>query len=217
MSGFVDGEIYHSRDRIMWRPKGTLEVIDLGHNIFLFRFSVLDDLEKALFGGPWFVLDHYLLLTKWKPNFRPSTNPFDSLAVWIRFSELLVEYYDKEALFQIVEAVGKPIKVNFATDQLTRARYVRVCVIIDLAKPLVPQIWVGNNWQNILYENIHSLFFSCRKVGYLKSACSQSKPVVLNNPEASLSFSLGPSGNSDPSLSPSLNGSADPPGLALGL
>lgn len=128
----------------MWRPKGSLEVIDLGHNIFLFRFSILDDFERALFGGPWFVLDHYLVLTKWNPNFRPSSNPFNSQAAWIRFRELSVEYYDKEALFQIAKAAGKPIKVDFATNQLTRARYARVCIIMDLAKPLVPWIWVGN-------------------------------------------------------------------------
>lgn len=59
------------RVRVMWRPKGTLETIDLGQNIFLFRFSLQDDYERAFFGGPWFILDHYLMITKWKPNFRP--------------------------------------------------------------------------------------------------------------------------------------------------
>ena len=71
------------RIKIMWRPKGQIEVIDIGKSVFLFRFSMLDDLERALFGGPWFILDHYLMLTTWKPNFRPSMNPFSKLIVWI--------------------------------------------------------------------------------------------------------------------------------------
>lgn len=69
------------RTNIMWRPKGSLETIDLGHNIFLFRFSLQDDYERALFGGSWFILDHYLMSTKWKPNFRPSVNPFEKMVV----------------------------------------------------------------------------------------------------------------------------------------
>lgn len=38
------------RVRLMWIPKGNLEVIDLGNNVFLFRFSVPDHYEKALLG-----------------------------------------------------------------------------------------------------------------------------------------------------------------------
>lgn len=52
-----------TRVRAMWRVKGALEVIDIGKNVYLFRFTQSDDYEKALLGGPWFILDHYLMLT----------------------------------------------------------------------------------------------------------------------------------------------------------
>lgn len=69
------------RARAMWRSRGSLEVIDIGKNVYLFRFSLQDDYERALFGGPWFVQDHYLMLTRWVPNFRPSMNPFEMLTI----------------------------------------------------------------------------------------------------------------------------------------
>lgn len=106
------------RTRAMWRPKGSLEVIDIGKNVYLFRFSDHNDYERALFGGPWFILDHYLMLTKWKPNFRPSSNPFETISIWIRFPELPVEYYNKDALFEIAQKAGKPIRVDYATDHI---------------------------------------------------------------------------------------------------
>lgn len=132
------------RVRIMWKPKGSLEVIDLGQNVYLFRFSLQDDYDKALLGGPWFILDHYLMITKWKPNFRPSMNPFSNMTVWIRFPELPVEYYDKQALFEIAKIAGQPIRADYAKDHLTRARYARVCLVIDLNVTLVSAVWVGN-------------------------------------------------------------------------
>lgn len=30
--------------RRMWNPKGGLEVIDVGHNVYFFKFSLLDEL-----------------------------------------------------------------------------------------------------------------------------------------------------------------------------
>ncbi|XP_048491355.1 uncharacterized protein LOC125492689 [Beta vulgaris subsp. vulgaris] len=163
------------RVRLMWKPRGTLEVIDLGKDTYLFRFSLQDDYERALFGGPWYVLDHYLMVTQWQPNFIPTHNPFSSMAVWIHLPELPVEYYDKEALFTIASKLGKPIRVDYATNHLTRARYARICIEINLSKPITSKIWIGNQWQVILYENLHSLCFVCGRIGHQKNQCTESK------------------------------------------
>lgn len=64
------------------------------------------------------------------------------MTVWIRFPELPVEYYDKQALFEIAKIVGTPIRVNHATDNLTRERYARVCLDIDLTKALITSVWL---------------------------------------------------------------------------
>lgn len=50
-------------------------------------FFMIDDLEGALFVGPSLIIDHYLMLTTWKPNFHPSINPFSKLIAWICFPE----------------------------------------------------------------------------------------------------------------------------------
>lgn len=141
----VRSSVITQRVRSMRKPHGSLEVIDLGKDVFLFRFRLKNDLEKALFGGPWYILDHYLMLNQWQPNFRPNQNPFNKLVVWIHLPELPVEYYDKEALFLIASKLGKPIRVDYATNHLTRARYARVCVDIDLSKPILSKVWVGNH------------------------------------------------------------------------
>uniref|UniRef100_A0A803M5D4 DUF4283 domain-containing protein n=1 Tax=Chenopodium quinoa TaxID=63459 RepID=A0A803M5D4_CHEQI len=174
----------------MWRPKGTLEVIDLGKDVYLFRFSIPDDYEKAILEGPWFIIDHYLMITKWKPNFRPSMNPFDRMIVWIRFPELPVEYYDKEALFDIAKLAGNPLRVDYATDHLTRARYARVFLDIDLSIPLVTNVWVGNGWQSIDFP---------RDVGELNNDCGHNLhnsgssrcigAAALPHPEVRMEFS----------------------------
>ncbi|XP_048491336.1 uncharacterized protein LOC125492674 [Beta vulgaris subsp. vulgaris] len=97
------------------------------------------------------------------------------MAVWIHLPELPVEYYDKEALFTIASKLGKPIRVDYATNHLTRARYARICIEINLSKPITSKIWIGNQWQVILYENLHSLCFVCGRIGHQKNQCTESK------------------------------------------
>lgn len=124
----------------LWKPTGKLDIIDLGRDIFLFRFDLPSYLKKVMLGGPWFLFGHYLMLTKWKPNFRPSQNPFSTIIVWVRFPELPIEYFHKTALFEIAKFIGAPTKVYFATDSVSRGRYARVCVEISLGQPLVSKI-----------------------------------------------------------------------------
>ncbi|XP_021866733.1 uncharacterized protein [Spinacia oleracea] len=178
----IKSSYMEARVRAMWRIKGTLEIIDVGKGVFYFRFSTEEDYEKALFGGPWFILDHYLMLTTWKPNFRPSLHNFDKIMVWARFSELPVEYYDKEALFCIAGLVGKPIRVDYATDKITRARYARVCIEVDLDKPLITRVWVGGEWQIITYENLDTLCFECGRIGHVKQNCLNKKHLDQSSP-----------------------------------
>lgn len=47
------------------------------------------------------VLDHYLIVNRWTPNFNTSTDNTEKLLVWVRFPTLPIEYYDKEFLTRV--------------------------------------------------------------------------------------------------------------------
>ncbi|XP_056696946.1 uncharacterized protein [Spinacia oleracea] len=175
----------------MWRIKGSLEVIDIGKQVYLFKFTQTDDYERGLFGGPWFIMDHYLMITPWKPNFRPSVNGFDFMSVWVRIEELPVEYYDKDALYEIAKVIGKPIRVDYATDKVSRGKYARVCVEIDLRKPIITKVWVGGFWQPVVYENITALCFKCGKIGHVLERCDQMDGNELVNGQPTNKPKLG--------------------------
>ena len=168
----INRNFMNDRVRRMWKTQDRVEVIDLGNDVFLFRFNNREDLERALYGGPWFIMNHYLMLSRWKPDFRPSESGFDKISIWIRFPELPMEYYDKEALFMIAAKVGRPIKVDYATDNAVRGRYARVCIEVDLAIPLITKVWVGKAWQAVEYENLSLVCFECGKIGHRRDICN---------------------------------------------
>ncbi|QHO29058.1 uncharacterized protein DS421_7g222010 [Arachis hypogaea] len=121
----------------MWGKMGSIDVIDLGNDFFLVKFHNSSDLDYALMEGPWKVLDHYLTIRLWQPDFNPTTTAIDKIAVWIRLPDLPIEYYHRAILQKIGGIVGRTIKVDTNTAEITREKFARLCVEVELDKPLV--------------------------------------------------------------------------------
>uniref|UniRef100_A0A2N9IZP5 C2H2-type domain-containing protein n=1 Tax=Fagus sylvatica TaxID=28930 RepID=A0A2N9IZP5_FAGSY len=110
---------------------------------FLIRFDSRTSFEEVLKGGPWFIGEHFLSLRPWTPNFRASAASVSSVAVWVRLPELPVEYYHKEALLHIGSGLGPVLRVDVNTANGTRGRFARICIQLDLEKPLARTVRVG--------------------------------------------------------------------------
>ncbi|XP_030941485.1 uncharacterized protein LOC115966379 [Quercus lobata] len=93
-----------------WKPTGRLDIIDLGKEFFLTRFSCKEDHDMVLRRCPWFIEDHFLSIRPWEPNFKPSTASVSTIAVWIRLNELPIEYYEVEVLQQLGNSIGKVLQ-----------------------------------------------------------------------------------------------------------
>lgn len=55
----------------------------------------MEERERALYRGPWIVVDLYLAVTQWFHDFYPESFSVLSLAVWVRFPNMPIEYYDR--------------------------------------------------------------------------------------------------------------------------
>ncbi|CAN1795056.1 hypothetical protein LINPERHAP1_LOCUS20483, partial [Linum perenne] len=115
------------RLRSMWKPANPIHIIDLDKGCFMVKFGDEHDYFKALTGGPWMILDHYLVVHQWTPDFRVSDSLTAKMVVWVRFPLMPVQYYHA---------------------------------------------------QDVEYENLPALCFTCGKVGHLLAECPSSSPTV---------------------------------------
>jgi hypothetical protein len=155
----------------MWKTYGNFSCVDLGEGFFLIRFESRNSFEEVLKGGPWFIGEHFLSLRPWSPNFRASEASVSSIAVWVRLPELPVEYYHKEALMLIGSGLGPVLRVDVNTATGNRGRFARICIQIDIKKPLARTVRVGKAKVAVIYEGIGLLCFFCGKVGHRKEWC----------------------------------------------
>lgn len=91
----------------------------------------------ALCVGPWLVGDNYLHVQQWCPTFTVVAARINMLPVWVCFPILPVEYYTENWLWETKNFIGKTIKVYGTTLAASRGKFARVCIEVDLNKPLL--------------------------------------------------------------------------------
>ncbi|XP_019177873.1 PREDICTED: uncharacterized protein LOC109173071 [Ipomoea nil] len=157
----------------MWKSESTFELIALAHDYYIAKFESLAGYELAKFGGPWMILGHYLVVKEWEPNFIPSKNKTKKLLVWVRFLELPIEYFDEEFLKKIGKTIGRPVKIDTTTSLASIGKFARVCVEIDITKPLLSKFVLHFMDWPIEYEGINLICFKCGIYGHHQEQCGK--------------------------------------------
>ena len=84
-----------------------------------------------------------------------------------------------EVLKQVGEAIGKVLHIDSYTAMEARGRYARLCIQLDVTKPLINSVLIVRFEQPMVYEGIHKLCFSCGRLGHRKESC----PLTVKKPK----------------------------------
>ncbi|CAI0475331.1 unnamed protein product [Linum tenue] len=90
----------------------------------------------------------------------------------VELPELPIEFINKEAVMRIAAAIGKPIRVDRATELGARGKFGRVCVEVDLTRPLLSQYKIEGVTYIIQYEGLDKVCTDCGKYGQSTDLCS---------------------------------------------
>lgn len=144
----------------------------VGNDYYMVKFDFPEDKTKVMEGGPWMINGKYLAVKRWSPSFNPCESCFGRTLIWIRLSALNLMYYEESSVTAIAQAIGTPVRVDLTTQTLERGRYARVCVEIDLSRPVARQMWINDHWHEIEYENLHLICSLCKRFGHVTRDCA---------------------------------------------
>lgn len=183
----VSVAVLNRKLRELWKPVGEMLVMDLPRQFFMIRFGSEEEYMAALTGGPWKVFGSYLLTQAWVPDFDPLRDEIDTTPVWVRISNLPVNFYHRSILMGIAKGLGSPVKVDLTTLKFERARFARVCVEVNLKKPLKGTVMVNGERYYVSYEGLNNIFSKCGLFGHLVHNCPQlasERALVVPKPNA---------------------------------
>ncbi|CAN1187907.1 hypothetical protein LINPERPRIM_LOCUS32120 [Linum perenne] len=161
----------------LWAKKGVVRVSGVGFGFYVVNFETISDYDRAMFGGPWMVNDHYVVIQEWRPYFQPEETSLSTLRVWVRLSGIPFEYFDSAILKLIGDRIGKTVRIDHTTLEGSRGNFARICVEVDLSKPLLSKYRLRRQIRRIEYEGLHVICFNCDCYGHKDEACK-------HNPEA---------------------------------
>lgn len=119
-----------------WEEFGEIFISDLPNGYLLIRCAAHKAMQRILFEGPWTVNGVTLQMAPWHPYFEPAFAKMNTAAIWIQLHNLPVDFWDGESLDTITSHFGRLLKIDDYTSSLSRSRFARVCVELDLSKPL---------------------------------------------------------------------------------
>jgi len=91
--------------------------------------------------------------------------------VWICIPSLNLVFYDENLLMAMTLTISKPIKVDMHTNNVDRGGFARVCVEIELKKPVVGRVWIKYHWYNVEYKELHIIYRKCGCYGHHGKEC----------------------------------------------
>lgn len=125
------------------------------------KFEAVADKTKVMEGGPWMVFDHYLAVSTWIKDFISLAARIIHTLACIRFSSLSQVFYDESFLLSIASMIGKAIRVDTNTLRAERGKFARVCVELNLSRPMVGKICIEGYWYKVEYDGLHILCTKC--------------------------------------------------------
>ncbi|CAN1182282.1 hypothetical protein LINPERHAP2_LOCUS35875 [Linum perenne] len=134
------------------------------------------------------VADHYVVCEDWWPYFRPEESSLSTLRVWVRLPGIPLEYFDYSILKRIGDRIGKTVRIDHITLEGSRGNFARLCVEVDLSRPLLSKYHLRRRVRRIEYEGLHTICFQCGCYGD-EEACCPEKEVKETAAQEASSFS----------------------------
>ena len=113
---------------IKWKPKAHFNLQLGSKGFFTIIFSLLEDRDRILEGGPYFFYFADLFLKKWIECFNLDTEHFSWESVWVFLYSLPRDYWDEEKLMDIDNSLGEFVKIADQMRQQRYTSYARICL-----------------------------------------------------------------------------------------
>ncbi|CAN1822935.1 hypothetical protein LINPERHAP1_LOCUS30163, partial [Linum perenne] len=138
------------------------------------------DYQRAAFGGPWKIFYYYVSVARWSPDFNEE-EPIKTILTWVWLPKLPIHFFNELAITRIGNSIGRTVRLDLATLEGARARYARVCVQVNLTKPLLGKYMIEDRTFHIEYESLERICFNCGIYGHHIDDCP-SRPMPVNIP-----------------------------------
>ncbi|XP_071928035.1 uncharacterized protein [Coffea arabica] len=161
--------------------KGDCSVGLLDQNHVLIRPSLQEDYTRLFVRRLWYVHGSAMTISKWSLDFR-ANKEIAVAPVWVTFPELPIPFLHKVQLSKLAETLGRLLRIDVATADLRRPSVARILVEMDVSKPPIKRVWIGDEefdfWQPVVFEGWPAFCTFCTRFGHTDEECFRKHPLL---------------------------------------
>ena len=159
--------------------------MEVGNNVWQFKFGSLCQLEWVERSGPWNFENNLLLLCRWRKGLTVANISFTHTPFWVQVWGLPFEYMSKDAGKDIGSRLGRVLEVDKRSLQAEQAKFIRVRIELPIDKPLRR----GGNITNtegdrcsiiFKYERLPTFCYICGILGHYDKYCHENHMENVN-------------------------------------
>lgn len=113
-----------------------MQIVEVGSNLFQFKFSGEFDLERVLKDGPWSFDNQVLMLRRWQPGMTAANVKFHSVTLWIQIWGAPFDMSSPKVASEIGSRLGEVVEVERRKKLDAQNFFMRVKVAIPISKPI---------------------------------------------------------------------------------
>ena len=176
-----------------WGLENRVQVVEVGANLFQFKFNSEFDMNRVLKGGPWTFDNQVLLLVRWKLGMTAANVRFETASLWV---QIWGAPFDM-ASPSVAEAVGGRLGVVEDVEKRRQQDipnfFMRVKVALPLSKPLRRGAFLANSngqkyWVTFKCEHLALFCHYCGLLGHDLRHCAQHFGATKNGEEADCQY-----------------------------
>ena len=163
--------------RSAWKLGSDLRIVDVGKNIFQFKFNSKYQMEWVERNGPWNFDNNLLLMCRWRKGLSVTNITFTHSPFWVQVWGLPFENMSEEVGRDLGSSSGKYIETDKRSWMSEQAKFMRVRVDLPINRPLRRGGNIVNPegekfWVSFKYERLPTFCFLCGILRHDERHCS---------------------------------------------
>ena len=157
--------------RRAWGLNESMQILEVGLNLFQFKFQYEFDLDRILRGGPWSFDNQLLLLQRWKKGMNVGNIRLELASLWIQIWDAPFDMVSARVAREVGSRLGEVEEVQWKKRKDDISMFMRVRVALPISKPIRKGGFiVGSDgvktWVSFKYERLPIFCHYCGILGH---------------------------------------------------